>query len=82
VVPFDFKQLLVEKPDPQLMEEHNEATWAYIGQRLYNNVMDEKFVMAVVTSFLASANPPPGMQPNQFAARKLRTFIFSGTITR
>jgi hypothetical protein len=49
---------------------------------MYENIMDERFVMAVVTSFLAAANPPAGIPPNQFAALRLRAYLFSGTIAQ
>lgn len=81
-MPFDFQKLLTEAPDPQLKRDNDEMLWAQMGRRMYSNVMDERFVLAVVTSFLAAANPPAGMLPNQFAARKIRAYLFSGTIAQ
>ena len=80
-MPFDFKALL-EGIAPQLKRDNDEMMWAYLGRRMYDNIMDERFTMAVVTTFLAAANPPAGIAPNQFAARRLRAYILSGTIAR
>jgi hypothetical protein len=81
-MPFDFRKLLTETPDPQLKRDHDEMLWGYLGRRIYENIMDERFVMAVVTSFLAAANPPAGIPPNRFAALRLRAYLFSGTIAQ
>lgn len=79
-MPFDFKKLLTATPDPQLKRDHDEMLWAYLGRRVYQNIMDERFVMAVVTSFLVK--PPAGIPPNRFAALRLRAYLFSGTIAQ
>ena len=77
----DFKRFLVEQPDVTRAEV-TDAMWADLGRRMHDNIMDDRFVMAVVSAFLAASNPPPGIAPNRFAANKIRAFIFSGTVAR
>jgi inhibitor of KinA sporulation pathway (predicted exonuclease) len=78
-MPYDFKQLLTEKPDPNLMDEHTQATWAYIGQRLYANMMSERYLTAVNNACISAGD---SAQPVHHIAACVRAFILSGTITR
>jgi hypothetical protein len=80
--PFDFKVLLTAAPEQQLVKDHNDAAWADFGRRVHANLMDERFVKAVVTAQLAAVSNGRNEPVQHGIARRIRAFILSGAITR
>ena len=77
----DFRRFLLEQPDVD-RREVTDQMWADMGRRMYQNLMDEKFVKALVNAQLAAVNNGKNEPVHQGIARRIRAFIFSGTISQ
>lgn len=78
---FDFKTLLTLAPDASTKAEVTDQMWADFGRRVYANLLDEKFIKAVVHAQLAAAANAQVEPVPQSIARRIRAYLFSGTIT-
>lgn len=77
--PADFQSCLDvdQRMRRALLDEQAEAQWADFGRTIHDTMVSEKFVTAIQTALLST--DPGGTRT---IARKLRTYLLTGTIAR